>query len=102
MKRAMNVGDYEVSDVDGDANSGSNDDDDGYPPPPPSSSSPPTVSKTVSKKRKHHAAPTAGAIEEGSLCVATLPDSYARPSETLAPQRRRRLELSVVKDNIPV
>ena len=64
--------------------------------------SPPTVSKTVSKKRKHHSAPTAGAIEEGSLCVGTLPDSYASPSETLAPQRRRRLELSVVKDNIAV
>ena len=79
VKRAMNVGDCEANDVDGDANSGSNDDDDGYPPPPPSSSSPPTVSKTVSKKRKHHAAPTAGAIEEGSLCIATLPDSYARP-----------------------
>ena len=102
MKRAMNVGGYEANDVDGEANSGSNDDDDGYPPPPPSSSSHPTVSKTVSKKRKHLAAPSAGAIEEGSLCVATLPDSYARPSETLAPQRRRRLELSVVKDNIPV
>ena len=85
MKRAMNVGDHEVSDVDGDANSGSNDDDDGYPPPPPSSSSPPTVSKTVSKKRKQHAAPTAGALgEEGSLCVATWPDSYACPSRLFA------------------
>ena len=105
-ERALNIGDYDANDVDGEANLGSSDDhdddDDGSPPPPSSSSSPPTVSKPASKKRKLQVALTTRTIEKGSVCNTNSLDAHALPYYTLASQRRRRLELSIVKGNLPV
>ena len=104
-ERALNIGDNDANDVDGEANLSSNDDDNDNDDGSSSASvviSPPTVSKTISKKRKLQVAPTMRSIEKESVCNTASLDVHALPYHTLASQRRRSLKLSIVKDNLSV
>ena len=112
VERALNVRDYSANNVvDDEANSGSNDDHVDNDDDDEGSivvancfkdclQETETASWCCSHRWGHRRGP--GGRSASVLLLPSRQDAYARPSETLAPQPHRRLELSVVKDNIPV